>query len=105
MAGVAGLLVAGGCAPTLETTVHGLGFVNIRPLSTQLSPGTVVRMANANLLVSGNPLQRASDDEIRAQWLGHLRTIFPNFDERSIRQFMVRRGVVTAPPAAGGREK
>jgi protoporphyrinogen oxidase len=39
----------------------------------------------------GSRWQQMSDDEIRAIWLENLRKMFPDFDERSIRYFLIHR--------------
>ena len=39
----------------------------------------------------GSPWQSKSDDEIREIWLQHLQAMFPSFDRRSIRYFLVHR--------------
>jgi len=39
----------------------------------------------------GSDWQKKSDDEIRAIWLDSLKKMFPDFDERSIRYFLIHR--------------
>jgi protoporphyrinogen oxidase len=39
----------------------------------------------------GSPWQTKSDDEIRQIWLDNLKIMFPNFDKRSIRYFLIHR--------------
>ncbi len=39
----------------------------------------------------GSPLQKMTDDEIRKIWLDNLKVMFPDFDERHIRYFLVHR--------------
>ncbi len=39
----------------------------------------------------GSPWQQASDDEIKTTWLRNLRIMFPDFDVRRIRYFLVHR--------------
>jgi protoporphyrinogen oxidase len=39
----------------------------------------------------GSPWQHMSDEEIRAIWIQNLQTMFPDFDPRSIRYFLIHR--------------
>lgn len=42
-------------------------------------------------IVPGSRLQQLTDEEIREIWLGDLETMFPDFDRRRIRYFLVHR--------------
>ncbi|MFN3762807.1 MAG: FAD-dependent oxidoreductase [Anaerolineae bacterium] len=45
----------------------------------------------------GSPWQRKSDEEIREIWLQHLEAMFPHFDRRWIRYFLVHREQYVEP--------
>jgi protoporphyrinogen oxidase len=45
----------------------------------------------------GSPLQRKSDEEIREIWLQNLETMFPDFDRRWVRYFLVHRERLVEP--------
>lgn len=44
-----------------------------------------------------SPLQQLSDDEVKTLWLYHLRQMFPQFEQRWIRHFLVQRARFVEP--------
>ena len=47
--------------------------------------------------IPGSPWQRMPDDEVRDVWLQHLQAMFPGFDRRWIRHFLVHREQYVEP--------
>jgi protoporphyrinogen oxidase len=48
-------------------------------------------------LAPDNPMWQWSDDKVKAEWLGHLKRMFPDFDEAWITNFIVQRARYVEP--------
>lgn len=79
---------------TLNITDDRVPFTGIIETTTYIDPELVgghhlVYLPKYTL--PGSPWQEKSDKEIREIWLQHLETMFPHFDRRWIRYFLVHR--------------
>jgi len=79
---------------TLNITDERIPFTGIIETTTYIDPEYVGGHHLVYLpkyTAPGSPLQTMSDDEIKAMWLQHLVTMFPDFDQKWIRYFLVHR--------------
>lgn len=79
---------------TLNITDDRIPFTGIIETTTYIDPEFVgghhlVYLPKYTL--PGSPWQEKSDEEIREVWLRHLETMFPHFDRRWVRYFLVHR--------------
>jgi hypothetical protein len=48
-------------------------------------------------LAPDNPMAQWPDEQVKSEWLGHLKRMFPDFDERWITDFIVQRARYVEP--------
>jgi protoporphyrinogen oxidase len=85
---------------TLNITDESIPFTGVIETTTYIDPHDVgghhlVYMPKYT--APGSRWQQLSDGEIRQIWLKHLKTMFPDFDERRIRYFLVQRARYVEP--------
>jgi protoporphyrinogen oxidase len=79
---------------TLNITDERIPFTGVIETTTYLDPKYVGGHHLVYLpkyTAPGSQLQRMSDEEVKAAWLQHLETMFPDFDRSWIRAFCVHR--------------
>ncbi len=85
---------------TLNITDESIPFTGVIETTTYIDPDDVGGHHLVYLpkyTAPGSQWQQLSDDEIRQIWLKHLKTMFPDFDERRIRYFVVQRARYVEP--------
>jgi protoporphyrinogen oxidase len=85
---------------TLNITDNTIPFTGVIETTTYIDPQDVGGHHLVYLpkyTAPGSPWQAMSDAEIRRVWLDNLKTMFPNFDERWIRYFLIQRARYVEP--------
>jgi protoporphyrinogen oxidase len=85
---------------TLNITDETIPFTGVIETTTYIDPHDVGGHHLVYLpkyTAPGSHWQELSDDEIRTTWLNYLKTMFPHFDERWIRHFLVQRARYVEP--------
>jgi protoporphyrinogen oxidase len=85
---------------TLNITDERIPFTGVIETTSYINPkyvGGHYLVYLPKYTAPGSPLQKASNEEIQDQWLGHLRLMFPDFDPSSIRFFLVHREKLVEP--------
>jgi protoporphyrinogen oxidase len=85
---------------TLNITDDSIPFTGVIETTTYIDPYNVGGHHLVYLpkyTAPGSPWQTMSDEEIQRVWLENLKTMFPHFDERSIRYFLIQRARYVEP--------
>lgn len=85
---------------TLNITDDSIPFTGVIETTTYINPQDVGGHHLVYLpkyTAPGSHWQQMSDDEIRQVWLKNLKTMFPDFDERCIRHFLIQRARYVEP--------
>ncbi|HXV97901.1 MAG TPA: NAD(P)/FAD-dependent oxidoreductase, partial [Anaerolineae bacterium] len=85
---------------TLNITDDSIPFTGVIETTTYIDPQDVGGHHLVYLpkyTAPGSHWQQMSDDEIRQVWLKNLKTMFPDFDERCIRHFLIQRARYVEP--------
>jgi protoporphyrinogen oxidase len=85
---------------TLNITDESIPFTGVIETTTYIDPQDVGGHHLVYLpkyTAPGSRWQELSDEEIREIWLKHLKTMFPHFDERWIRYFLIQRARYVEP--------
>lgn len=85
---------------TLNLTDDRLPFTGVIETTSYIDPqyvGGHYLVYLPKYTAPGSPLQEKTDDEIKELWLGHLESMFPNFDRERIRYFLVQRARYVEP--------
>jgi protoporphyrinogen oxidase len=79
---------------TLNITDDRIPFTGVIETTAYIDPSFVKGYHLVYLpkyTAPGSPLLKMTDDEVRTQWINYLKIMFPDFDEKSIRYFLVHR--------------
>jgi protoporphyrinogen oxidase len=85
---------------TLNITDEAIPFTGVIETTTYIDPQDVGGHHLVYLpkyTAPGSQWQQLSDDEVKQIWLKNLKTMFPHFDERWIRYFLVQRARYVEP--------